>query len=57
MANEEEDAVLAGVQRIMSLEAAFSEMILSLPGGQSCDPQKVADTLREIAQRYGVTVP
>lgn len=43
-------------ERIAELEAAIREMILSIPGGQSCDPQRVADRLRVIAKQNGVTV-
>jgi hypothetical protein len=43
-------------KRIADLEAMASEMVKSIPGGQYCDPQEVADTLREIARRHGVEV-
>lgn len=43
-------------RRIAELEAAIREMILAIPGGQSCDPQRVADALRAIAQQNGITV-
>ncbi len=42
--------------RIAELEAALREMQKSVPGGTNCDPQQVADTLREIAGKVGVKI-
>jgi hypothetical protein len=50
------DAILARLKRADELEAMAMEMIRAVPGGQFCDPQEVADTLREIAERHGVKV-
>lgn len=44
-------------QRIAELEAAIREMHATIPGGTHCDPQDVADELREIATRVGVEIP
>lgn len=43
-------------QRIAELEAALREMHASVPGGSICDPQAIADGLRAIADRVGVTI-
>lgn len=40
--------------RIAALEAAMRQMIASVPGGSICDPQVIADDLREIASGVGV---
>ena len=40
--------------RIDALEAAIREMHAIIPGGSTCDPQQIADALREIAQRVNV---
>ena len=42
------------MQRVAALERAIREMIQSVPGGDICDPQEVADTLRGIAERHEV---
>lgn len=44
------------LDRIAELEAAVREMHKSVPGGTHCDPQEVADTLREIAEKVGVKI-
>ncbi len=38
------------------LESCIREMQQSIPGGRTADPQEIADTLRAIALRYGVTM-
>lgn len=48
--------VWAAADRLEAMQAMAREMVMSVPGGQFCDPQEVADTLREIAKRHGVTV-
>lgn len=35
--------------RVEMLERTIKDMIEAIPGGQYCDPQEVADTLRAIA--------
>jgi hypothetical protein len=42
--------------RVGMLERAIQEMIESVPGGSSCDPQKVCDTLRRIAESHGAAL-
>lgn len=42
--------------RIADLEAAIRNMQRSVPGGTHCDPQEIADTLREIAENVGVKI-
>ncbi len=42
--------------RIADLEDAIIRMQRSVPGGTVCDPQAVADALREIAASVGVDV-
>jgi hypothetical protein len=43
-------------ERIAALEAAIVRMHRAVPGGRMCDPQAVADRLREIAASVGVDV-
>jgi hypothetical protein len=42
--------------RIEELKAMVREMILAVPSGSVCDPQNVADALRAIAERHGISV-
>lgn len=42
--------------RIADLEAAIARMHRAVPGGSICDPQRVADDMREIAVEVGVDV-
>lgn len=42
--------------RIASLEACIRQMHRAVPGGAVCDPQRVADEMREIASRCGVEI-
>lgn len=46
----------AYVRRVAALEATIVTMHLSVPGGTVCDPQAIADELREIAKLAGVDV-
>lgn len=46
--------VACAEKRIADLEAMAVEMVASVPGGSICDPQQIADTLREIAAKHGV---
>lgn len=43
-------------ERTERLEKAITEMIYSVPGGSTCDPQRVCDTLRSIAERHGAAL-
>lgn len=49
------DAHAIALARIAELEAAIREMHDAIPGGSVCDPQRVADDMRDIAKRVGVT--
>jgi len=40
--------------RIAELEAALREAHAAVPGGSICDPQRVADDIRAIADSLGV---
>lgn len=42
--------------RIADLESALREMHRSIPGGTICDPQEIADVLRDIATRADVSI-
>lgn len=44
----------AARMRIAELEAALREAHAAVPGGSICDPQRVADDIRAIADRVGV---
>jgi len=44
----------AYMKRIAELEAALREAHAAVPGGSICDPQRVADDIRAIADRVGV---
>jgi len=49
--------VEASHKRIAEIESCIRDMQRSVPGGSIVDPQVVADTLREIAERHGVGMP
>ena len=46
-----------GDKRIADLEQAIRVMHAVIPGGSSCDPQEIADDIRNIARQIGVTIP
>lgn len=45
------------IERIAELEATIRAMHAAIPAGSFCDPQHVADDLREIAQRASIDIP
>ena len=44
------------LERVAALEAALRRMHASILGGSICDPQQIADELRQIAAEVGVDV-
>lgn len=53
----ETDRIAKMEARIAELETAIRVIHAVVPGGAACDPQEIADDIRNIARQAGVSIP